>query len=185
MIIAPKTSDSWCQYQLDAINKTNLYTPWAGISEDVIFAIKPMYADLTKADILQKCLHGLTQNPNECFNSTIWERAPKTVYCGLDTLELAVYDAVANYNYDRKATIDILKHLNIIPGVYTTRLCTRLCNTLNLRRKYNVGNHRTPAIKTRRKILGLKKRKLTNMSGKKEANLMNQVVTRQFYYTNE
>ena len=29
------------------------------------------------------------------------------VLCGLDTLELAVYDAVANYNYGRKATIDI------------------------------------------------------------------------------
>ena len=71
-----------------------------------------MYADLTKADILQKCLHGLTQTPNEGFNSTIWERAPKTVYCGLDTFELAVHDAVANYNYGRKATIDILKHLN-------------------------------------------------------------------------
>ena len=84
----PKTPDSWCQYQLDAINKTNLHTPGAGISEDVLFAIKPVYADLTKADILQKCLHGLTQNPNESFNSTIWERAPKTVYCGLDPLEL-------------------------------------------------------------------------------------------------
>ena len=160
--------------QLDAINKTNLYTPGAGISEDVIFAIKLVYADLTKADILQKCLHGLTQNPNESFNSTIWERAPKTVCRGLDTLQLAGYDAVANYNYGRKATIDILKHLNIIPGVYITRLC----NTLNLRRKYNAGNHRTPPIKTRRK------RKLTNMSGKKE-NLMNQVVTRQFYNTSE
>ena len=108
-----------------------------------------MYADLTKVDTLQKCIHGLTQNPNESFNSTIWERAPKTVCRGLDTLELAGYDAVANYNYGRKATIDILKHLNIIPGVYTTRLC----NTLNLRRKYNAGNHRTPAIKTSRNIL--------------------------------
>ena len=115
----PKTPDSWCQYQLDAINKTNLYTPGAGISEDIIFAIKPMYADLTKADILQKCLHGLTQNPNESFNSTIWERAPKTVYCGL---ELAVYDAVAIYNYGRKATIDILKHLYLVftPHDYAT-----------------------------------------------------------------
>ena len=116
-----------------------------------------MYADLTKVDTLQKCLHGLTQNPNVSFDSTIWERAPKTVDCGLDTLELAVYDAVANYNYGRKATINILEHLNIIPGVYTTQLC----NTLNLRQKYNAGNHRTPAIKTLRNILrGLKKRKV-------------------------
>ena len=98
----PKTPDSWCQYQLEAINKTNMYTPGAGRSENVIFAIKPVYADLTKADILQKCLHGLTQNPNESINSKIWERAPKPVYCGLDTLELAVYDAFANYNMVEK-----------------------------------------------------------------------------------
>ena len=116
-----------------------------------------MYADLTKSDILHKCLQGITQDPNDSFNSTIWERTPKTVYCGLDTLELAVYDAVANYNYGRKATIDILKNVNIIPGVYTTRLC----NTLNLRRKYNAGNHRTPAIKKRKTFLrGLKKKKV-------------------------
>ena len=123
-----------------------------------------MYADLTKADTLRKCLHGLTQNPNESFNSTIWERAPKTVYWGLDTLELAVYDAVANYNYGRKATIVILKHLNIIPGVYTTR------------RKYNAGNHSTPATKPRRKILrGLKKKKVDKYVTKERGNLMNQV----------
>ena len=114
----PRTHESWCQYQRDAINNTNLYTPGAGISDDVIAVIKPAYADLTKPEILQKCLHGLTQNPNESFNSTIWERVQKTVYCGLDTLELAVFDAVANYNYGRMATLDIFEGLNIIPGVY-------------------------------------------------------------------
>ena len=119
-VYCPKTYDSWCHYQRDAINNTNLYTPGAGILNDVIDAIKPVYADLTKPEILQKCLHGLTQNPNESFDSTIWERVQKTVYCGLDTLELAVFDAVANYNYGRKATLDLFDGLNIIPGVYAT-----------------------------------------------------------------
>ena len=86
----PKTPDSWCQYQLDVLNKTNLYTPGAGIFDDVIHSIKPIYADITKTEALQKCLHGLTQNPNESFNSTIWLRAHKTVYCGLDTLEFSI-----------------------------------------------------------------------------------------------
>ena len=53
-VYCPKTYDSWCQYQRDAINNTNVYTPGAGISNDVIAAIKPVYADLTKPDILQK-----------------------------------------------------------------------------------------------------------------------------------
>ena len=108
----PKMPDSWCQYQLDVLNKTNLYTPGAGIS-DVIHTIKPVYAEA-----LHGCLHALTQNPNESINSTIWERAHKTVYCGLDTLELAVFDAVANYNYGRKANLD--KH-----EYYSWNLCNK------------------------------------------------------------
>ena len=150
-----QTYDSWCQYQRDAINNTNLYTPGAGIPNDVIAAIIPVYADLTKPDILQKYLHGLTQNSNESFNSTIWGRVQKTVYCGLDTLELAVFDAVANYNYGRKATLDIFDGLNIIPGVYVTIIC----NMLNKRRKYNASLHNKPSTKKRRKVLREEKKK--------------------------
>ena len=57
---------------------------------------------------LKKCLHGKTQNQNESFNSTIWERAPKMNYCSFDKLEYAVYDAVANFNDSRQGSIDVL-----------------------------------------------------------------------------
>ena len=103
-----KTSDSWCQYNRDLVNKTNLYKYGAGISVDAISAIKPIYAALTKESDFEKCLHGLTRNSNESFNASIWERASKSIYCGREVLELAVYDAVANYNYGRRATLDIL-----------------------------------------------------------------------------
>ena len=80
----------------------------------------------------------------------------KTVYCGLDTLELAVFDAVANYNYGRMATLDIFEGLNIIPGVYATTMC----NMLNKRRKYNASLHNKPSTKKRHKVLrGEKKKK--------------------------
>ena len=57
----PVGVDSWCQYQRDIVNKTNLYKPGAGIAPDVIKEIKPIYAGLTKDDDLAKCLHGITQ----------------------------------------------------------------------------------------------------------------------------
>ena len=76
-------------------------------------------------------------------------KGPKTVYCGLDTLELVVYDAIANYNYGRKATLDIYEHLNMIPGEFTCRMC----NVLNVCRKYNAAHHNTPVAKKRRKVL--------------------------------
>ena len=119
----PKTSDPWCQHNRDIVNKTNLYVPGAGVSVDIIEAIKPVYRDLTKPDVLEKCLHGLTQNPNESFNSTVWERVTKTVYSGLEIMQLAVYDAVANYNYGRQATLHIFELLCMAPGCYTTRMC--------------------------------------------------------------
>ena len=53
-VYCPKTYDSWCQYQRDAINNTNLYTPGAGISNDVIAAIKPVYADKNTFMVLHK-----------------------------------------------------------------------------------------------------------------------------------
>ena len=52
----PKTSDPWCQHNRDIVNKTNLCVPVAGVSVDIIEAIKPVYRDLTKPDVLGKCL---------------------------------------------------------------------------------------------------------------------------------
>ena len=126
-IYCPKTSDSWCQYSRDLVNETNLYKCGADISLDVISAIKPIYADLTKESDLEKCLHGLTQNSNESFNATIWERASKSIYCGREVLELAVYDAVANYIYGRRATLDIFELLNMKPGHFTTNVLCLKC----------------------------------------------------------
>ena len=40
----------------------------------------------------KKCLHGLTQNQNESFNGTIWNRIPIGTYVGLRQLEIGVYD---------------------------------------------------------------------------------------------
>ena len=98
----PQTSDSWCQYHRDYINKTNLYRPGPGIASDVIKEVKTVYRDLTKDADLAKCLHGIAQNANESLNAMFWERAPKSNYCGIDKLQLSVYDSVAVFNYEGK-----------------------------------------------------------------------------------
>ena len=80
----------------------------------------------------------------------------KHIYCGIDIPELAVYDAAVNYNYGCKATLDIFVRLNMVPGLYTSKLC----NILNIRRTYNAAYHNTPAQKKRRKVTrGDKKKK--------------------------
>ena len=51
---------SWCQFQRDKINNTNLYKVGSGLSLDIVKLIKPIYLDLVKESELKKCLHGKT-----------------------------------------------------------------------------------------------------------------------------
>ena len=56
-----KSSTSWCQYQCEIVNGTNLNKP-GSLPKNVIFQVKPIYNDLVKPEELRKCLHGKTQN---------------------------------------------------------------------------------------------------------------------------
>ena len=105
------------------------------------------------------CLHGITQNANESLNAMFWGRAPKS-NCGIDKLLLSAYDSVAVFNYGRQASLDILKLLNITPGIFSTNTC----HALNVRRKYNASYKNMDTTKRRRKIIrGGKKRKMIVM----------------------
>ena len=61
-------------------------------------------------------LHGKTQNQNESFNKTIWERIPKTSFCSMTQPKFGLYDAVANFNIGRKASVLIYEKLGLLPG---------------------------------------------------------------------
>ena len=151
----PVGADSWCQYQCDIVNKSNLYKHGVGIATNVIKEIKPIYAGLTKDDDLAKCLHGITQNANESLNVLFWQRVPKNIYCGIDKLQLAVYDSVVVFNYGRQASLDIYKLLNITPGTF----CTNSRRTINKQRKNSALYKCRESTKRRRNITrGGKKR---------------------------
>ena len=81
-------------------------------------AIRPVFETLTDDSLLQRCLHGGTQNSNESFHHLIWERCPKTTFCGREHLELAVADAAVVYNCVEVKRLDIFRQLNIQPGYY-------------------------------------------------------------------
>ena len=152
----PETPDSWCQYKRDIINKTNLYKPGPGLADEIIKYVKPEYAKLTNEDDLSRCLHGKTQNANESFNVMIWERAPKSQYCGLSKLKFCVYDAIVYFNYGAQSVLDILDLLDIKAGVHTTAMSHKF----NINRKYNAGYKSKTSTKLKRKLIrGKGKRK--------------------------
>ena len=47
---------------------------------------------------MEGCVLGATQNHDESFNSTIWQRCPKTEFCSATTVEIAVNLAVNSFN---------------------------------------------------------------------------------------
>ena len=148
------------QYQRDIANDTNMYKPGPGLPDNIISHVKPIYQDLVKPEVLKKCLHGKTQNLNESFNSMICERAPKYRYCGFDKLEFAVYDAVANFNDGRQATLYIFKMLNVDPGYNTLSACS----SLNIRRRRSATLHSSAVWKKKRKIIRAEKKRKTDKS---------------------
>ena len=112
----PVGAESWCKYQrsLALGQDAPPHTPRIPTSFEQY--IKPIFDDLCKPELLEKCLLGATQNRNESFNSLIWVRAPKTEYVTRPTIEVAVSQAVLVFNSGKQALLPILERLGIEPG---------------------------------------------------------------------
>ena len=52
------------------------------------------------------------------LNGTIWERVPKEVFVGADTLELGVNDAASHFNIGNQVTLNTLTNNGIEPGEF-------------------------------------------------------------------
>ncbi|GBN84391.1 hypothetical protein AVEN_77567-1 [Araneus ventricosus] len=81
--------------------------------------MRPVFKDLFHPDLLKKCVHGNTQNPNESVNKIIWSRVPKSIFVQIEGLSLGVYDAECTFNEGNSAKLQIIKNLGIEPGEYT------------------------------------------------------------------
>lgn len=108
--MCPKGVDSWCKFERAKVTKES-YTHKNSLPEAVMNEIKPIFQDLSKEELLEKCLHGQTQNVNECFNGVVWSRLPKTVFIGLETFKLGVYDSVITFNEGNLGRIKVLQHI--------------------------------------------------------------------------
>ncbi|GFX34559.1 uncharacterized protein TNCV_3657971 [Trichonephila clavipes] len=160
----PIGNDSWCYYQraLSCGKKPN--EKYKGLSNEVLNTIKPTYLDLCTKELLTKCLHGKTQNSNECLNGVIWQRVPKEVFVCLKTLKSGALDAVIQFNDGYKGCVEIFKKLNITPGYFTLKAYKHL----DINRINDAERHSTPNVKQRRKILRATRKKKLNVLESKE-----------------
>ncbi|GFW14043.1 uncharacterized protein TNCV_3546321 [Trichonephila clavipes] len=81
--------------------------------------MRPFFRDLANPELLKKCLHGGTQNPNESVNNVIWSRVPKKTFAQLQVLSLGIQETGmwrrrSNFElYQSNKELDIVNFIKI------------------------------------------------------------------------
>ncbi|XP_018358960.1 PREDICTED: uncharacterized protein LOC108758473 [Trachymyrmex cornetzi] len=119
-----KCSKSWCNWkkaqEADTLDTFRHKSP---LSEEVYEAIKPIYEDLSRDELLNRCLGGYTQNSNESFNATVWNLAPKSYSSGKTVLNVAADIATCVFNDGMTSIIHIMQLLEMEIGVQAYNFC--------------------------------------------------------------
>jgi len=111
----PSAENSWCKFRR-AESLGVPYTHPEPLHPVVAESILPIYKDLSRKDLLERCLGGFTQNANESFNSLIWRLAPKHLHCGRKIIEIAAYLAATMFNEGYLSLLGIMSEVGIIIG---------------------------------------------------------------------
>jgi len=100
---------SWCTYKIwqqkkasGAIPRNTSPPPHKHVIPDKVSEyIYPVFEELSRSDLLERCLWGATQNPNESFHNVIWSLTSKTSFFSTTTLRFALHLAVLQFNLGR------------------------------------------------------------------------------------
>ena len=144
-----RTENSWCKFQSDKLTGKSTYKENVTIPAAVRDEIKPIFKDLGDDKLIQKCLHGKTQNPNESLNQIIWKRCPKDVFIERTALTLGVSSAVLHLNDGQRFLEKLFIDLNMHTGVNVSNYCLRK----DAERVSKMENQCSTPVKQRRKKL--------------------------------
>ena len=151
----PRSKDSWCSWQKEkAEGKQPTFKPKLGIPPAICDIALPIYRDLTDDSILQRCLHGKTQNANEALHGLIWQRCPKSIYCGRKTLEVGVASAVCTMNDGQVSIKYVLERMNLKPGA---QLEQGFINSSKKRSRQSTMRSSEKAKRRRKELRAIKK----------------------------
>ena len=141
--LCPSGEGSWCGFQRDVAGGTQDYKHKHPLPNAVENTIRPTFEALSDTDLLQRCLHGGTQNQNEAFNALIWQRARKTTHSGLVVVELPTFLAISHFNDGTTTITMVLVEMGIKSGFH--------CFKANKKHDYSRLRHSqrksTPAAK--------------------------------------
>nr|XP_036678349.1 uncharacterized protein LOC118879563 isoform X2 [Drosophila suzukii]XP_036678357.1 uncharacterized protein LOC118879567 isoform X2 [Drosophila suzukii] len=114
----PAGAESWCEYQkaLATTGIEDFHHSYEPFPDEVITAIEPIYEDLSKDELLQRCLGGFTQNNNESLNQLIWRISPKVLASSPTIIEIAANAAACTFNEGYIALLAFLEEMKINVG---------------------------------------------------------------------
>ena len=159
----PEGENSWCGYKRNPAT----YKHRKGIPKAVADFIQPVFNDLSSSDLLSKCLHGKTQNVNECLNKLIWDRCSKDYFVERDVLEEAVYSAVSHFNDGRTSILNLFQKLGIDAGRFTAEHCKQQDH----RRHSAALSKSSEKEKRRRKLLRARRKGFQDRQKESEGNV--------------
>lgn len=147
--LCPPGEESWCKFR-KAEAKGDHYHHNHSVPAAVMIAIKPVIRDLANTELLKKCTHGRTQNPNESVNSVVWSRLPKTVFVGLSAFMVGVYDAVGCFNEGNITRCRVLKQFGMSVGINTKKAMLQIDRERLRNAERNVSEYEKKARQSRR-----------------------------------
>ena len=112
--ILPVGSSSWCKYQSDTVNNTNLYNHENCVPFVFRTELNYIFTRLSSDSLLSGCQRGMTQNQNESLNNMVWARCPKRVYCGINRLKIPVCEAIVTFNSGAHGKKQVLDNIGLV-----------------------------------------------------------------------
>ena len=119
----PKERNSWCEFWRQELCQNAKCSDDKMLLSVFFNELRPIFERLYKDELLSHYLKGLTQNQNESFNSLLWTtKCPKTKYCGLRRVEIALPEAVSVCNTGAASKWVLMKDMGLKKlGHYTCK----------------------------------------------------------------
>ncbi|CAK9796699.1 hypothetical protein ANTQUA_LOCUS851 [Anthophora quadrimaculata] len=114
-----KSEHSFQRYKPDFQHTYKPFPP------DVLKAIKSIYADLSKWELLDRCVGGFTPNNNESYNQLIWKISLKSLPGGSFPVKIAAYTPACIFNESNIACLRIFEALSVLCGQNAHRYVIR------------------------------------------------------------
>ncbi|KAL7296829.1 hypothetical protein TKK_0010226 [Trichogramma kaykai] len=125
--LCPPGAQSWCKWLKALAQSTlNKFIHKSSIPPAIMDYIKNIYEDLSKTELLEKCVGAYSQNANEFLNHLLWKYVPKKQWSGGTILNIGAFIAVSTFNDGKIYQAEVQKTMS-----------SKETRSANLKRKHN------------------------------------------------